>query len=69
MRRSLSSKLKETQNKLRANDEQFARHLRIRLAAFEELKSGARVLPLPDQKTIERRMEALLERCGLESLK
>jgi ribosomal protein S4 len=69
MRRSLSNKLKETQNKLQADDKQMARHLRLSLAQFKEIESGARVLPLPAQKTLERRMERLLQRCGLESSK
>lgn len=66
MRRSLSSKLKETKTKLQANDKQMARHMRISLKDYQAIESGARILPLPAQKTIERRMERLLKLCGLD---
>jgi hypothetical protein len=49
-----------------ADNKQMARHLRVSLGEFEAIRSGARVLPLPAQKTLERRMEALLDRCGLK---
>jgi hypothetical protein len=65
MQRSLSSKLKETKIKLQANDKQMARHLRMPLGAYKEIEAGARVLPLPAAKTIERRIVRLLDICGL----
>jgi ribosomal protein S4 len=68
-RKSLAKKIEETRELLQANDKQMARHLRMSLGDYEAIKSGARVLPLPAQKTLERRLEGLLERCGLESLK
>lgn len=66
MRRSLSSKLKETKSKLEADEKQMARHMRMSLSEYKAIESGARVLPLPAQKTVERRMERLLDACGLK---
>jgi hypothetical protein len=64
-RKSLVQKINKTKELLQANDKQMARHLRMPLPVFKDLEKGARVLPLPSQKTLERRLEGLLERCGL----
>lgn len=63
--KTLATRIKETKIKLQANDYQMSKHLRVSLANYKALESGAKVLPLPTQKTLERRMEGLLERCGL----
>lgn len=64
-RKPLTTKLQETKTLLEANDKQMARHLRIKLSDYKAIASGARVLPLPAAKTLEKRLERLLEICGI----
>jgi DNA-binding XRE family transcriptional regulator len=66
MRKPFKNRIIQVKNILQANEKQMARHLRISLADYKAIESGAKVLPLPAQKTIERRMERLLELCGLK---
>lgn len=66
MREPLKVRLLQVKSKLQANERDMARHLKMSLAAYKEIESGARVLPLPAQKTLERRMRGLLDRCGLK---
>lgn len=66
MRQPLKVRIIEVKNKLQANERDMARHLRISLAEYKKIESGARILPLPAQKTLERRMEGLLDKCGLK---
>jgi hypothetical protein len=65
-KKSLSQKIKEAQELLEADNKQMARQLRLATADFEAIRNGARVLPLPVQKTLENRIMGLLDRCGLK---
>ena len=65
-KKSLAQKINETKLLLEANDKQMARHLRMSLGDYEAVAGGHRVLPLPAVKTMERRLERLLDICGLK---
>lgn len=65
MRKPLAKKIIEVKEKLEADEKQMARHLKLSLEVYKDLESGARILPLPAKRNLERRMEGLLERCGL----
>ena len=65
MRKPLAAKIIEIKQELEANDKQMARHLKMSLKTYQSIESGARILPLPAQKSLERRMEGLLKKCGL----
>lgn len=66
LRKTLSSKLIDAKKILQADEKQMAKHLKITLTSYKEIESGARVLPLPAQISIERRIEGLMKRCGLK---
>lgn len=63
----MSDTLKEVQIALRATDTQMCRHLKMSASQFEAIRTGARVLPLPSQKTLTRRIERLYELCGIST--
>lgn len=63
----MSEVLIEVQLQLEASDTQMCRHLRMAAAQFEAVRSGSRVLPLPAQKTLMRRIERLYELCGIST--
>lgn len=65
----ISKWIEEAKITLQATDKQMCRHLRLSVADYEALRSGARVLPLPSQKTLIRRIEGLYEVCGLQTSK
>lgn len=65
-RKSLAKKIKEAQELLEADDKQMARQLRLALADFEAIKSGSRVLPLMYQNFLTKKIEGLLNKCGLK---
>lgn len=62
----MSEILIDVQTKLQATDTQMCRHLKLSATQFEAIRSGARVLPIPSRKTLERRIERLYKLCGLE---
>lgn len=64
-RKSLAAKIREIRNKLQADEKQMARHMRLSLADYLAIESGRLILPLPAQKTLEKRAERLLDVCGL----
>ena len=66
---SIATRMKEVKSLLEANDKQMARYLRLSLVAYKAIENGARVLPLPTQKTLEKRLDSLLDICGLERMK
>lgn len=65
MKQPLKTKIQKTKELLQADEKQMARYLRVSLADYKAIESGARVLPLPAQKSLEKRLEGLLEQCGL----
>lgn len=67
MRQPLKNEIARVKELLQATDKDMARHLRLKLADFEAISSGAVVLPIPAQKSLKKRMEALLERCGINT--
>jgi DNA-binding XRE family transcriptional regulator len=66
MRKRLATKIAEVRDQLEADDKQMARHLKMSYKAYKQIESGARVLPLPAQKSLEKRMAVLLDKCGLK---
>jgi hypothetical protein len=66
MKNTLPNEINKTQKLLNADNKQMARYLRLKLADFEAIKTGAKVLPLPSRKTIQRRIERVLDVCGLK---
>lgn len=67
MRQPLKNRIIEVKELLQADEKQMARHLCLNLSIYRELEKGARVLPLPFQKKIERRLERLLRICGINT--
>lgn len=51
---------------LQASKTQMAKHMRMDVARYEALESGAIVLPVIERKRLKRRVERLLELCGLK---
>lgn len=66
MKQTLAIRLLEVKKLLQANDEQMAKHLRMSVASYRDLESGARILPLAKRMRINKRIEGLLDRCGLK---
>ena len=66
MKKPLKNRIVEVKELLEADDKQMARHLRLSVKDYKAIETGGRVLPLPSQMTLERRMRELLERCGLK---
>ena len=66
MKKPFKNRLIEVRELLQADEEQTARHLRLSVRDYRALESGGRVLPLPSQMTLERRLKELLKRCGIE---
>lgn len=62
----MAKRINEVKQLLEADDKRMARHLKLSYKYYKSLESGARILPLPAQRRIEKRMEGLLERCGLK---
>lgn len=62
----MTTVLKQMQNDLQATDTQMCRHLKLSASQFEAIRTGARVLPVPAQKTLIKRIEGLYKRCGLK---
>lgn len=62
----MASKLIQARGTLQADEKEMARHLKTSLAIYKELESGARLLPLPAQKQIDKHLKGLLDRCGLK---
>ena len=65
-RKSLAKKIKEAQELLGADNKQMARQMNLGLPWFEAIKNGEMVLPLVSQRALEKRLEGILQRCGLK---
>lgn len=63
--KSLAIKLIQAKELLEASDHQMAKHLKMDYTRYKELESGSRLIPLPAQKSIDRRLKGLFDRCGL----
>lgn len=59
------AQLLKAKKTLEANDEQMARHMRLKLSQYKAIEAGAMVLPLKDRKRLKKRFERLLSACGL----
>lgn len=68
-RKTLAAILIEGRTTLEMNQQQMAKHMRIGVAAYEALESGAKVLPLQQREALRKRVNTLLEKCGLERVK
>lgn len=64
--KTLAAQLLHARTRLEANPKQMARHMRMELDRYEELESGARVLPIVDRKRVTRQIERLYSICGLK---
>lgn len=58
-------KIKKTQELLEATDKQLAKHMRLEHKYFMKLKNGERTLTVVKRRRLVKRLERLLELCGL----
>lgn len=62
----LAGRMQQVKKQLEANDEQMAKHLKISVTSYQALESGARIIPLADRQRLFKRLDGLLDKCGLK---
>lgn len=66
MIKPLKTRIIEVRGLLQADEEEMARHLRLSVDDYKAIERGARVLPLSSRRTLEKRLQRLLDICGLK---
>lgn len=66
VKNALPQQLRQAKEALEATDIEMAKRLNMGLDTYRTLEQGARLLPMPARRAIEKRVGRLLRTCGLE---